>query len=150
DVGKHFFGCIREENVPGTAVQSNSRVVQCSTVENIGAVNNEPATSSNQIKEWSNSRINFHRVFLLVVIGVYIFLLTSNDVDRHFFGCIRKENVPGTAVQSSNRVVQYSTVEKIGAVNNEPATSSNQIKELSNSRINFHRVFLLVVIGGVI
>ncbi|KRZ09290.1 hypothetical protein T11_15233 [Trichinella zimbabwensis] len=69
DVGKHFFGCIREENVPGTAVQSNSRVVQCSTVENIGAVNNEPATSSNQVKEWSNSRINFHRVFLLVVIG---------------------------------------------------------------------------------
>ncbi|KRZ20519.1 hypothetical protein T4C_9685 [Trichinella pseudospiralis] len=36
-----------EENVPGRAVQSNNRVVQCSTVEIIDAVNNEPATSSN-------------------------------------------------------------------------------------------------------
>ncbi|KRZ19791.1 hypothetical protein T4C_4630 [Trichinella pseudospiralis] len=38
---------LREENVPGRAVQSNNRVVQCSTVEIIDAVNNEPATSSN-------------------------------------------------------------------------------------------------------
>ncbi|KRY92176.1 hypothetical protein T4D_7305 [Trichinella pseudospiralis] len=47
DAEKYFFECIREENVPGRAVQSNNRVVQCSTVEIIGAVNNEPATSSN-------------------------------------------------------------------------------------------------------
>ncbi|KRX19148.1 hypothetical protein T07_13281, partial [Trichinella nelsoni] len=35
-------------------------------------------------------------------------------------------------------------------VNNEPGTGTNQIKEWSNSRTNFHRIFLLVVVGGVI
>ncbi|KRY69869.1 hypothetical protein T4A_4687 [Trichinella pseudospiralis] len=47
------------------------------------------------------------------------------DVQKHFFECIREENVPGRTVQSNSQAVQYSTVEKIGAVNSEPATISN-------------------------
>ncbi|KRX89956.1 hypothetical protein T4E_805 [Trichinella pseudospiralis] len=60
---------------------------------------------------------------LNIVLTVWFYI--SDDVQKHFFECIREENVPGRTVQSNSQAVQYSTVEKIGAVNSEPATISN-------------------------